>query len=91
MSKKISEEEFVERVKNMDWSSSKLKPLEPNKLDLVLEKLDKIIDLLTPPSVTSSNETRKLVVERNIEGKKLREGLMNDDGTVEWTRTYSWM
>jgi len=163
MSRKISDEEFIERVKNIDWSNSNFKPLELNKMDLVLEKLDKIIELLTtnlvvvpsiskkeidhvkviPLSVTSNNEhsfqakdineallkiaakyskkvptveigkeecikrlqevdfnyidtvkgkweeKRRLVIERNSNGKRLREGLMNNDGSIEWTRTYS--
>lgn len=91
--RKVTDEEFVERVKNIDWSSSKLKALEPDKIDLVLERLDKIIELLTPASVTSSNEIfqdlRREVVQRDTKGKRLRDGLLNDDGSVEWVREYS--
>lgn len=123
-----SNEEFIERVKNMDWSSSKLKPLEPDKIDLVVEKLDKIIELLTslnrlqrdkslivnsPISVITRNEssvqtvdiiealaklTQRLEVKKKddrvmivefSDGKRLREGLMNNDGSVEWVRKFS--
>jgi len=71
----------------------------------IVEKLDTIIKLLTPPSVTSSNEHSlqsrditeakkresqllRLVVERNAKGKRVRDGYLNEDGSVEWIRSY---
>lgn len=72
--------------------------------DKVIELLTPKEIMVNPSiSVTSSNEysfqinealhkladTRRLVVQRDSKGKRLREGLFNDDCTVEWTRKYS--
>lgn len=60
MSKRISEEEFIERVKNIDWSNTKLKFVPQDKIDILIEKLDKIIDLLTVtiPTVSKKDLSR---------------------------------
>ena len=44
-------------------------------------------------SVTSSNEhspqdKRSLVVERKANGKRVRDGYLREDGSVEWVRNY---
>lgn len=61
-------------------------------LDLI--QFLKDINISSLLSFTSSNEnssedTRSLVVERSIKGKRVRDELMNEDGSVEWIREYS--
>jgi hypothetical protein len=94
---------------------------ENSELSIIIDKLDKIIDLLSLLTLdikVMSEETRRkinidpgfickddnkdvtedlirltrkekpLIVERNAKGKRVRDGYLNDDGSVEWVRNY---